>query len=100
MVRIPPGAFLVPIPNRSVALGEFWLDTREVTNREYKLSSTVEDMRTASTETAFRRKRQDALLEEAMARFRDTTGRPGPSTWEMSAFRKERGFSRFRRELV
>ena len=86
MVRIPAGTFPFH-PTFPVTLGEYWLDRREVTNREYKAfvdqrgyqkpeywkQPFVEDGKTLG-------------WEQAMARFRDATGRPGPATWEMSAF--------------
>ena len=86
MVRIPAGPFVFR-PMQNVSVGEFWLDAREVTNREYKVfvdqggyekrqywkQPFVEDGKTLS-------------WEEAMSRFRDTTGRPGPAAWEMGAF--------------
>jgi dienelactone hydrolase len=87
MVRIPPGVFLVPVPNRSVALGEFWLDTREVANREYQLFIDRGGYENRQYwKQPFVENGKTLSWEEAMARFRDTTGRPGPSSWEMSAF--------------
>jgi formylglycine-generating enzyme required for sulfatase activity/cephalosporin-C deacetylase-like acetyl esterase len=53
----------------SVALGPFLIDRHEVTNREF--ARFVES---------------GGYREEAMARFRDTTGRPGPATWRLGTY--------------
>ena len=85
MTRIPAGAFAF-LPMVSIRLGEYRLDRREVTNREYK----------AFVDAGGYRKREfwkqpfvdggrTLAWEEAIARFRDTTGRPGPATWEMDS---------------
>ena len=85
MTRIPAGAFQF-LPEVSIRLGEYRLDRREVTNREFK----------AFVDAGGYRKREfwkqpfvdggrTLTWEEAMARFRDATGRPGPATWEMAA---------------
>ena len=81
-VWIPPMA-----PSAALALPGYWLSRYEVTNgqfkrftdaggyrkREYWKEPIVKDGRTLS-------------WEEAAAEFRDRTGRPGPSTWELSDF--------------
>ena len=86
MVRIPGGVFQF----RSappVKLEDHWLDRYEVTNkqfkqfvdgggyqkREYWKQPFVEDGRVLA-------------WEEAAGRFRDATGRPGPSTWELGTY--------------
>ncbi|HQQ78778.1 MAG TPA: protein kinase [Thermoanaerobaculia bacterium] len=86
MVRVPGGPFsLRSLP--AVTLGEFFLDRTEVTNRQYKAfvdaggytkreywrPPFVKDGRTLS-------------FEEAVAAFRDATGRPGPATWELGTY--------------
>ncbi|MCX6634251.1 MAG: bifunctional serine/threonine-protein kinase/formylglycine-generating enzyme family protein, partial [Acidobacteria bacterium] len=83
MVRVPAGTFRF-LPTVPVRLGAYRLDRYEVTNREYKAfvdqggyqkrdfwkQPFVDGGRTLS-------------WEEAMARFRDATGRPGPATWQV-----------------
>jgi eukaryotic-like serine/threonine-protein kinase len=91
MVRIPGGTAhldlegLLQVP--PVELPEFWMDRYEVTNSRFKefvdaggyqnrvywKQSFVENGRTLS-------------WEEAMSKFRDKTGRPGPSTWELGNY--------------
>ena len=70
-----------------VKLDDYWIDRHEVTNAEFKSfvdaggyrqgqlwpASFVEDGRTISREAALRR-------------FVDSTGRPGPSTWESGSY--------------
>ena len=40
--------------------------------------------------TALFRERSNSVVEEAMLKFRDKTGRPGPATWELSNFAEGR----------
>jgi eukaryotic-like serine/threonine-protein kinase len=83
MVWIPP----MSVPSPGVTLPGYWLGRHEVTNGQFKrfvdaggyqkeqywTEPIVKDGRTLSK-------------QEAAAEFRDRTGRPGPSTWELSAF--------------
>ena len=91
MVRIPGGSAqldlegLLHVP--AVQLPDFWMDRYEVTNKQFKefvdhggyqnrvywKQPFVENGRTLS-------------WEEAMSKFRDKTGRPGPSTWELGNY--------------
>ncbi len=87
MVYVPAGSYELESEGRTVELPDYWLDKYEVTNREFKKfideggyrnsqfwpQPLVKDGRTLS-------------WEQAMAEFRDTTGRPGPSTWELGAY--------------
>jgi len=86
MVRIPGGHVEQPdLPRGEV--GNFWLDTFEVTNRKYKefVDKGGYQKREYWTERFFDRDRE-LSWEEAMALLRDTTGRPGPSTWQLGTF--------------
>jgi dienelactone hydrolase len=86
MVKVPGGE--VPIATGgTVVIPEFLIDRFEVTNRDFKkfvdaggyrqreywLEPFIKDGRTLS-------------WDDAMTEFRDATGRPGPSTWELSAY--------------
>ena len=87
MVYVPAGSYELESEGTTVDLPEYWLDKYEVTNREFKqfidaggyrnpqfwLQPFVKDGHTLS-------------LEQALADFRDTTGRPGPSTWELGGY--------------
>jgi serine/threonine protein kinase len=80
--EIPPGMVYVPGGTAGfgaaepVALDEFWIDTYEVTNREYK--SFVDDGGY----------RDDRLWASGIDRsaFVDTTGRPGPAGWALGGY--------------
>jgi eukaryotic-like serine/threonine-protein kinase len=85
MVRV--AAATTTVGPTTAAVKDFWIDKFEVTNRQYKefvdhggyrsreywKEPFVDDGRTVS-------------WESAMAVFRDTTGRPGPSTWELGTY--------------
>ena len=87
MVRVPGGEVGVDLPGldqlEPIALGDFLIGRHEVTNRAWK--QFVE-------QGGYRRKElwkepfvfagRALSWEEAMARFTDRTGRPGPATWE------------------
>ena len=92
---VPPGMVRVPAgPSRfahlAAALTDFWIDRVEVTNRQFKAFV---------DQGGYRRQeywREPFILEgrrlswdEAMARFRDATGRPGPATWSLGTYREE-----------
>jgi eukaryotic-like serine/threonine-protein kinase len=90
---VPPGMVHVPAGDfqwfslHPVHLDDFWIDQCEVTSRQFKKfvdndgysnrhywhEEFVEDGRVLS-------------WEQTMTKLRDTTGRPGPSTWEVGAY--------------
>lgn len=86
MVHVPGGDFRA-LNLRPAHLDDFWIDRYEVTNRQFRefvehggyarrqywREEFVEDGRTLT-------------WAQAMARFRDATGRPGPATWEVGAY--------------
>ena len=93
MVHVSPSTGPLPIPGLEhlpeVALPDYLVDQHEVTNAEYQrfvdgggygkpelwVEAFVKDGRTLS-------------FEEVTALFRDSTGRPGPATWELGRFPK------------
>jgi tRNA A-37 threonylcarbamoyl transferase component Bud32/predicted esterase len=94
----PPGMVEVPVKNLSLELAGFnyqeffpspayFIDKYEVTNREFK-----EFVDSGGYETReywkheFVREGNTISWQEAMDQFRDTTGRPGPSTWEGGSY--------------
>ena len=86
MVRVPGGQVAVGAA-RPVQLADFWIDRLEVTNRDYKRFVDAGGYRDPQYWTApFRDETRTLEFAEAMARFRDATGRPGPSTWELGGY--------------
>jgi serine/threonine protein kinase/formylglycine-generating enzyme required for sulfatase activity/dienelactone hydrolase len=72
-------------------IGDYFIDKHEVTNREFKRF--VDQGGYVKREywtQPFDKDGQSLSFEEAMAEFRDRTGRPGPATWEMSDFPRGR----------
>ncbi len=64
-------------------LPAFYIDRYEVTNREYqKFVDAGGYVNRKYWNNQFVRDSRELKWEEATALFRDTTGRPGPSTWE------------------
>ena len=87
MVRVPGGIHeyrsLPPIE-----LGDFWLDRYEVTNRQYKEFVDKGGYRSREHwKQPFARNGRILDWAEAMTLFLDSTGRPGPSTWEVGTYR-------------
>ena len=71
----------------SATLPDYWLDRFEVTNRQYKsfVDQGGYSRREFWTEP-FADAGGVASWEDATARFRDLTGRPGPAGWELGAY--------------
>ncbi len=89
----PPG--MVPITGsefgvgvaKPVMLPDFWLDKYEVTNREFKQFVDAGGYRERKYwKEPLRHGDRVLSFDEAMARFRDTTGRSGPASWELGAY--------------
>ena len=86
MVRVPGGSFALGSLD-AVQLEDFWLDTYEVTNREYKAFVDAGGYsRREFWKPPFFRAGFEVPFDEALAAFRDATGRPGPATWELGTF--------------
>ncbi len=91
MVRIPGGlfrAFLVGTDGAEpVELGEYRMDRFEVSNRQYQAFVDAGGYRNREYwEHPIVDGTRTLAWEEAMARFVDRTGRPGPATWEGGGF--------------
>jgi dienelactone hydrolase len=91
--KTPPGMVLVPGGRfqyhnaPEVELPEFWLDRTEVTNRQYEAFVSGGGYRRRELwKQPFVRHGKSLSFDEAIALFRDQTGRPGPSTWELGTF--------------
>jgi pimeloyl-ACP methyl ester carboxylesterase len=77
---------MVRVPAKK-PIEEFWLDKYEVTNKDFK--EFVKEggyEKRAYWRHLFTEGGRVLLWEEAMAGFKDATGRPGPATWEFGSF--------------
>ena len=91
--KVPPDMVHVPAADfqwfslNPAHLGDFWIDKYEVTNRQFK---EFVDNGGYTNRQYWREQFEDdgrvLSWEQAMAKFRDTTGRTGPSTWEVGAY--------------
>jgi formylglycine-generating enzyme required for sulfatase activity/dienelactone hydrolase len=97
-------AGMVSVPGRQTRLGtpyqtapavklhDYFIDRDEVTNEEFK---SFVDAGGYSRRELWRQPLVDGgrtvPWQEAIARFVDATGRPGPATWELGGFPKGRG---------
>ena len=79
---------MVPIPaGGAVKVPEFWLDTFEVTNRQYlEFVKAGGYQRREFWQEPFVRNGKTLTWEQAMESFRDQTGRPGPASWELDTY--------------
>lgn len=86
MVHVAGGTFQLLSLN-PVHLDDFWMDTYEVTNKQFK---TFIEKGGYTNQQYWREKfiknGQTLSWPEAMAGFRDSTGRPGPSTWDVGDY--------------
>lgn len=90
MVHVPRGNF--QLNNlQPVHLDDYWVDKYEVTNRQYKQFVDNGGYATARYwDQAFTKNGRQFSYLEAISQFRDTTGRPGPSIWELGEYPKGR----------
>jgi len=80
----PSGMLRVPAQK---PIEEFWLDKYEVTNRQFREFVTQGGYeKPGYWKHPFVRSGRIIAWEEAMAAFKDATGRPGPATWEFGTF--------------
>jgi formylglycine-generating enzyme required for sulfatase activity len=85
MVRIPAGQG--GYPRATFDLAPFWIGRHEVTNAEYLRFVEAGGYRDRALWTSpFVRDGAQIPFDEAMARFVDRTGRPGPASWELGTF--------------
>ena len=86
MVMVSGGEFGVGVA-KPVVLPDFWLDKYEVTNREFKRFMDADGYRDRKFWTEpFLAGDRVLGFDEAIARFRDLTGRPGPASWELGSY--------------
>lgn len=91
MVWVPGGEYSLSIPGLDhldeVQLDEYLIDKYEVTNKEFKFfmdSGGYENKE--YWKFPFVKEEKVLSWEQAMALFRDKTGRPGPATWEVGDY--------------
>jgi formylglycine-generating enzyme required for sulfatase activity/dienelactone hydrolase len=93
MVPVPGGKVGLEIPGfdqyPELAIDSFLIDRHEVTNEEYKRFVDAGGYQKSDFwKQPFMRNGKVVPREEALASFRDATGRPGPATWEAGSFPK------------
>jgi dienelactone hydrolase len=86
LITVPDSAYAIGIAKR-VPLADFWLDKFEVTNAEFKQFVDVGGYRDEKYwKEPFRDGSRVLSRDEALSRFRDSTGRPGPASWQLGSF--------------
>jgi pimeloyl-ACP methyl ester carboxylesterase len=86
MVRVTGGSYRYG-PAAAVEVEDYWLDKYEVTNREFKEFVDAGGYRKREYwRHPFVKDGRELSWERAMEEFRDTTGRPGASTWALSTY--------------
>ena len=76
----------------AVSLTEFWIDRLEVTNAAFKRFVDAGGYRDPKYwREPFRDGDREVPFADAVTRFRDTTGRPGPATWELGTYPEGKG---------
>ena len=85
MMFVPGGRVTVGVAG-TVDLPDYWIDKYEVTNREFKKFVDAGGYTDAKYWMELREGRPQLSFEQAMDRMRDSTGRTGPSTWELGSY--------------
>jgi formylglycine-generating enzyme required for sulfatase activity/dienelactone hydrolase len=91
MAWVEGGTFSLWMPGLDglpeLALQPYWIDKFEVTNRDFKKFIDADGYSTQRYwNQKFIRNDKELPWRDAVAMFRDKTGRPGPSTWELSSY--------------
>jgi predicted Ser/Thr protein kinase len=91
MVKVPGGTLRINISAFGLigpfSLQDYFIDRYEVTNREFKRFVDRGGYRSReSWKEPFGKDGRKLAWEEAMNEFRDSTGQPGPSTWELGTY--------------
>jgi len=87
MVWIPgsPGGYPSPAP--AVKLADYWLDRYEVSNLQFKeFVDAGGYQRRQFWKMPFVKNGQQLTWDQGIREFHDSTGRPGPATWEQGTF--------------
>ena len=90
MVAVDGGRYLVPLTNfpmTALTREPYFIDRTEVTNAEFEEFVDAGGYhRQEYWHHEFRRDGRTLTWEEAMTRLVDSTGRPGPATWEVGNY--------------
>ena len=77
-------------PVKIMQLPDYFLDKFEVTNRDFQNFVDSGGYRTRKYwHYPFLENGAEISWEQAMKRFRDSTGREGPSSWQLGTFQKD-----------
>jgi eukaryotic-like serine/threonine-protein kinase len=86
MIHVPPGSVSVG-SQPEMKLTDYLIDKYEVTNRDYRKFLDAGGYHEAKYwKLPFTKDGRTLSLGEVLARFRDKTDRPGPSTWELGSY--------------
>ena len=86
MVFVPGGTYEVG-DAAAATLPPFWIDQLEVTNAQYKAFVDAGGYRNRHYwKEPFRHGDRALTFDDAIERFRDSTGQPGPATWEVGSY--------------
>jgi pimeloyl-ACP methyl ester carboxylesterase len=86
MVRVTGGSFQYRSA-RPVELAGYWLDKYEVTNKQFKeFVDRGGYQKKDYWKEPFLKEGRALSFDEAMGEFKDSTGRAGPSTWELGTY--------------
>ncbi len=85
MVWVPAGLSVSPAP--PLQLPGFWMDTYEVTNREFKKFVDAGGYQKPEYwKQPFLKDGKPLSWQQAMEEFRDSTRRPGPAGWQLGTY--------------
>jgi len=85
MVWVPAGFAISPVDGMS--LPGFWMDAYEVSNREYKkFVDAGAYQKPEFWKHPFLKDGKPISWQQAMEEFRDSTGKPGPASWQLGTY--------------
>jgi eukaryotic-like serine/threonine-protein kinase len=96
MVRIPGGSVTLETPDLEqspeMQIPDYWMDRYEVTNKQFKQFIDAGGYQKPEYwKEPFVENGRPLSWQEAIPKFRDRTGRPGPATWELGNYPEGQG---------